>query len=76
MKKGIATTEFYVVVAGILVSALVLFKSVPEDSADSLVPLIADGLEKIAALIVAISTIIAYVRSRTQLKKLDMKQGE
>jgi membrane protein YdbS with pleckstrin-like domain len=70
--KGYKTSEFWIVIASLIVSALVLLKVVPADSQDNLTPFIADGLEKLVALIISLSTIITYIRSRTELKKQEI----
>lgn len=75
MKKGLFTSEFWVVVATLVVAGLVSLKVIPADSQDALVPLITDSLEKIASLVVAISAVVGYIKSRTELKKHEISQN-
>jgi membrane protein YdbS with pleckstrin-like domain len=76
--KGYKTSEFWIVIASLIVSALVLLKVVPAEAQDNLAPFIADGLEKLVALIISLSTIITYIKSRTELKKHEItkQKGE
>lgn len=76
--KGYKTSEFWIVIASLIVSALVLLKVVPAEAQDNLAPFIADGLEKLVALIISLSTIVTYIKSRTELKKHEItkQKGE
>ena len=74
MNKGYKTTEFWLAVSTAIVFILVMTNIVPEESRDSLIPLISDILEKLSALILAASTIITYIKSRHELKIEILKQ--
>lgn len=73
MNKGYKTTEFWIAVSTAIIFVLVFLKIVPQEQSDSLVPLLSDALEKLSALILAISTIVTYVKGRTELKKEVLK---
>ena len=73
MNKGYKTTEFWLAISTAIIFVLVFLKIVPQEQSDSLVPLLSDALEKLSALILAISTIATYVKGRTELKKEVLK---
>lgn len=73
MNKGYKTTEFWLAISTAIIFVLVFLKIVPQEQSDSLVPLLSDALEKLSALILAISTIVTYVKGRTELKKEVLK---
>lgn len=74
MNKGYKTTEFWLAVSTAIIFALVYLKIVPSEQSDTMISLLSDSLEKLSALILAISTIVTYIKGRTEIKKEVLKQ--
>lgn len=73
MNKGYKTTEFWLAISTAIIFVLVFLKIVPQEQSDTLTTLLSDSLEKLSALILAISTIVTYVKGRNELKKEVLK---
>lgn len=73
MNKGYKTTEFWLAVSTAIIFVLVFLKVVPQEQSDTMISLLSDTLEKLSALILAISTIVTYVKGRNELKKEVLK---
>lgn len=69
MKKGFTTSEFYVTLASTVVSLLVMAGVIEPANASQLTDLVVQAIGGIVAL----GSVIAYILSRTELKKTDLQ---
>ena len=68
-KSGIKTSEFYVTLVSTLVSLLVMTGVIEPSYANQLTDLVVQAIGGVVAL----GTVIAYILSRTELKKEEMR---
>lgn len=67
-KPGWQTTEFYMTLGTVAITALVIFGYVPQSDADWLKSSLTDVIEKSVALLASAMVIWKYISSRTQVK--------
>ncbi len=76
VKPGYQTTEFWMTFVGLLVPFFVLFGVLTPEEGEALILTTVDAITAIGALLVSAAPILAYIKSRAQVKSANGSKAD